>query len=165
MSSHEPLADHVFGQQNDPGPTVPAHETVPVDQRGHAEHREQAEHSEQYRRTEDGPAQRARDTEQGGDTEPLGGTEHADTQVRTEQYANPGAPQGPPAVRTGTMVWGLLALILGLGAMAVAAGRQVDLEIALISVFVLAGAGLLIGSTIGAAQRSLAQRKHRSQLG
>ena len=157
MSSHEPLADHVFGQQDEPDTTVPA------DQAGQAEQGRPADPA--------GPAQPAQDTAQLGGAEPaqestqLGCDEPAHTPVRTEQYANPGTPQGPPAVRTGTMVWGLLALILGLGAMAVAAGRQVDLEIALISVFVLAGAGLLIGSSIGAAQRSLAQRKHRSQLG
>lgn len=81
------------------------------------------------------------------------------------EYANPGTPLDPPPVRTGTMVWGLLALVLGLGAMVVATGRQVDLEIALISLFVLAGAGLLLGSGIGAAQRARVQRKHRRQLG
>lgn len=77
-------------------------------------------------------------------------------------YANPGSPQGPPPVRAGTMVWGVLVLVLGLGAMAVATGRRVDLEIALISLFVLAGLGLLAGSAISAAQR--ARRRDRADL-
>ena len=78
-----------------------------------------------------------------------GGPNHTDV-----TYANPGTPQGPPPVRAGTMVWGLLVLVLGLGAMAVATGRRLDVEVALISLFVLAGIGLLAGSAIGAAQRA-----------
>lgn len=76
-------------------------------------------------------------------------------------YANPGRPQGPPMVRTGTMVWGLITVLVGLGAIIVAAGRQVDLEIALISLFIIAGLGLLAGSAVSALQRS--GRRRRTQ--
>ena len=95
-----------------------------------------------------------------GDTAYHRPADSSDTRVAGLTYANPGSPQGPPPVRAGTMVWGLLVLVLGLGAMAVATGRRVDLEIALISLFVLAGVGLLAGSLIGAAQR--ARRRDRA---
>lgn len=74
-------------------------------------------------------------------------------------YANPGSPQGPPMVRTGTMVWGLIAVLVGLGAITVATGQQVDLGIALISLFIIAGLGLLTGSAVSALQRSGRQRR------
>ncbi|MGC0142821.1 MULTISPECIES: hypothetical protein [unclassified Pseudactinotalea] len=74
-------------------------------------------------------------------------------------YANPGSPQGPPPARTGTMVWGLVAVLVGLGAIAVATGRRVDLEIALISLFIIAGFGLLIGSAVSALRSSSRERK------
>ena len=74
---------------------------------------------------------------------------------------HPGPPpprQGSGAqaqsARVSTMVWGLLTIVVGLIAMAVATGRSVDLEIALISIFLLAGAGLLVGAGVSAWQRS-----------
>lgn len=78
-----------------------------------------------------------------------------------EGYANPGSPQGPPPARAGTMVWGLVAVLVGLGAIAVATGRRVDLEIALISLFVIAGLGLLIGSAVSTLQSSSRERRGR----
>ncbi|WP_413452207.1 hypothetical protein AA0Y32_11980 [Georgenia phoenicis] len=50
-------------------------------------------------------------------------------------------PSGP---RVGTVVWGIILLLLGLGVLAVGAGVTVDLQAALIALLALAGVGLLV---------------------
>lgn len=97
---------------------------------------------------------------QPGPSEPLFGTEdagHSETAPEPLESAD-GRPRGAPVARTGTVVWGLIVVVLGLGAMAVAMGRSVDIEVALISLFLIAGLGLLAGSAISAAQRSRRNR-------
>lgn len=82
----------------------------------------------------------------------------ADDLFSPTQYANPGRPLPPPPVRTGTMVWGILAVVLGLATIAVALGQRLDIEIALIGIFVIAGLGLLLGSAVAATQRARRRR-------
>lgn len=70
-----------------------------------------------------------------------------------------GAAHESRSLRAGTMVWGLIITLVGLAAIAVATGRQMDLEIALITLFIVAGVALLAGSALSAGQRSARARR------
>ncbi|MCL2090766.1 MAG: LMBR1 domain-containing protein [Micrococcales bacterium] len=61
----------------------------------------------------------------------------------------------PPArsVRTGTVIWGLVLTICGVGMVAAATGRHFDLGLAVIVVVGAAGLALLIGSLVSAGRR------------
>ncbi|QDB80158.1 hypothetical protein FE251_12770 [Georgenia wutianyii] len=50
--------------------------------------------------------------------------------------------------RVGTIVWGIILLLLGLGVLAVGAGLTIDLEAALIGLLALAGVGLLVKALV-----------------
>lgn len=54
-------------------------------------------------------------------------------------------PTGP---RVGTIVWGVILLLLGLGVIAVGVGITVDLQAALIALLALAGVGLLVKALV-----------------
>ena len=56
------------------------------------------------------------------------------------------APRGP---RVGTIVWGVILLLLGLGVIGVGAGLTIDLQAALIGILALAGVGLLVKAIVG----------------
>lgn len=112
----------------------------------------------------DAPRQGAPDRQASHQDAPGPQTYHQDAPVGQlpHRAAPPGpASQSPPVARTGTIVWGLIAVVLGLGSMAVALGRGVDIEIALISLFLIAGLGLLVGSVISTAHRSRRSRSGR----
>lgn len=64
----------------------------------------------------------------------------------------PAAPDRP-ALRVGTVVWGLVLAVIGAGVIAVAAGARFDLELASIGLLALAGVGLLAGSIATSARR------------
>ncbi len=64
---------------------------------------------------------------------------------------NPGAPDR--SVRTGTVVWGLVLTVCGVGMIAAATGRHFDLGLAAIAVLGAAGLALLVGSLITAGRR------------
>lgn len=66
--------------------------------------------------------------------------------------ARPVAP-GRPALRVGTVVWGLVLAVIGAGVIAVAAGVRFDVELASIALLALAGVGLLAGSIATSARR------------
>ena len=51
------------------------------------------------------------------------------------------AVNGP---RIGTIIWGGLLVLLGIGVIGIGAGLQIDLQVALIVLLALPGAGLLI---------------------
>src|SRR5690625_3956387 len=61
-------------------------------------------------------------------------------------------PAGPPVTagpRVGTIVWGLVLLILGVVVMSVALfGDFLDAQLALIAVLTIAGIGLLVGAVL-----------------
>lgn len=112
-----------------------------------------------------GPADPTRPIPQGVTAER---TEPTPAPPSSAEHTSPAPPaprpergqEHPP--RVSTMVWGLLTIVVGLVAMAVATGRHVDLEIALISIFLLAGLGLLIGAGWSAWQRSSEDRRRRN---
>jgi len=58
------------------------------------------------------------------------------------------APPAParPAPRVGTVVWGLVLAVIGVGVIAAAAGARFDVELVSITLLALAGVGLLVGS-------------------
>ncbi|MBB2922636.1 hypothetical protein [Cellulomonas cellasea] len=62
------------------------------------------------------------------------------------------APQGEPAVRrgvrVGTFVWGLVIVAVGIGVLALSAGYELDVELALIVLLGVAGAAMLVGSLL-----------------
>lgn len=62
------------------------------------------------------------------------------------------APAAPAAhgLRVGTVVWGLVLALLGIGVTAVGAGAALDLQAALIVLLVVAGTALLIGAFVTA---------------
>jgi hypothetical protein len=51
------------------------------------------------------------------------------------------------------VVWGLILAVIGAGVFAVAAGAQLDLELAAIGLLALGGIGLLAGSIATSARR------------
>ena len=53
---------------------------------------------------------------------------------------------GRPAPRVGTVVWGLILAVIGVGVIAAAAGARFDVELVSITLLALAGVGLLVGS-------------------
>lgn len=65
------------------------------------------------------------------------------------------APAAPtrPHLRVGTVVWGLIVAVIGVGVVALASGAEIDVELALIVLLGLAGVGLLGGSIAMAARR------------
>ncbi|NMR18965.1 hypothetical protein [Cellulomonas fimi] len=58
-----------------------------------------------------------------------------------------------PALRVGTVVWGLVLAVIGAGIVAIAAGVSFDLELASIGLLALAGIGLVVGSVATGARR------------
>ncbi|QGQ18732.1 hypothetical protein GC089_05060 [Cellulomonas sp. JZ18] len=56
-------------------------------------------------------------------------------------------------VRVGTVVWGVVIALLGVGVLLVAAGYTIDLELAAIGLLVLAGLGLIVGPLLASARR------------
>ncbi|WP_136519238.1 hypothetical protein [Cellulomonas telluris] len=56
-------------------------------------------------------------------------------------------------VRVGTVVWGVVIALLGVGVLLVAAGYTIDLELAAIGLLVLAGLGLIVGPLVASARR------------
>lgn len=58
-----------------------------------------------------------------------------------------------PRVRVGTVVWGLVIAIVGVGVLALASGYEFDIELAFIGLVTLAGVALLVGSLINGARR------------
>ncbi|GEA86210.1 hypothetical protein [Cellulomonas cellasea] len=61
-------------------------------------------------------------------------------------------PQREPAVRrgvrVGTFVWGLVIVAVGIGVLALSAGYELDVELALIVLLGVAGAAMLVGSLL-----------------
>ena len=62
-------------------------------------------------------------------------------------------PPARPALRVGTVVWGLVLAVIGAGVIAVAAGARFDVELASIALLTLAGVALLAGSIATSARR------------
>lgn len=56
----------------------------------------------------------------------------------------------PAHLRVGTVVWGLVLALLGVGVTAVGAGAALDLQAALIVLLVAAGTALLVGAFVTA---------------
>lgn len=59
----------------------------------------------------------------------------------------------PRKVRVGTVVWGLVVALVGVGVLALASGYVFDIELAFIGLVTLAGVALLVGSLINGARR------------
>lgn len=66
--------------------------------------------------------------------------------------ADDGARTG--RARTGTMVWGLVLLLIGVSVAAVGAGATLDMQAVLIGLLLVSGTGLLVGSIIAARRRT-----------
>ncbi|MCL3859917.1 hypothetical protein [Actinotalea sp. K2] len=56
-------------------------------------------------------------------------------------------------LRVGTVVWGLVVAVIGVGILATAAGVVFDVQLALIGLVALAGVALLVGSVASGARR------------
>jgi hypothetical protein len=65
--------------------------------------------------------------------------------TEANQAVAPAVP-GRPAPRVGTVVWGLILAVIGVGVIAAAAGARFDVELVSITLLALAGVGLLVGS-------------------
>ena len=67
----------------------------------------------------------------------------------------PAEPIAParPALRVGTIVWGLVLAVIGAGVIAVAAGARFDVELASSALLTLAGVALLAGAIATSARR------------
>ena len=69
-----------------------------------------------------------------------------------DQTVAPAAP-GRPSPRVGTVVWGLILAVIGVGVIAAAAGARFDVELVSITLLALAGVGLLVGSIATSTRR------------
>lgn len=58
-----------------------------------------------------------------------------------------------PGVRVGTVVWGLIVVLLGTGVLLVAAGYTIDVQLAAIVLLIAAGAGLILGPLVQTLRR------------
>ncbi|TDE97597.1 hypothetical protein EXU48_05310 [Occultella glacieicola] len=63
---------------------------------------------------------------------------------------SPGSPAPRERARVGTIVWGLVLVLLGVVVVAIGLGFEVDLEVFLIGLLGIAGVGLLVGTAISA---------------
>jgi hypothetical protein len=114
------------------------------------------------------PTPRYGDTGAGsGSGDPAGPTDTAHAPAAPSP-STPPAPPSPPATtsapapvpvpedrgpRSGTVVWGLIVAVVGVGILAVAAGARIDVQLALIVLLAAAGVALLVGSVLTAARR------------
>jgi len=57
-------------------------------------------------------------------------------------------------VRVGTVVWGLIVALVGLGVVLVAAGYTIDVQLAAIVLLIAGGAGLILGPLLQGVRRS-----------
>ncbi len=60
------------------------------------------------------------------------------------------AAEPPTRLRVGTVVWGLVLALVGIGVAAIGAGAALDLQAALIGLLVVAGSALLVGAVVTA---------------
>jgi len=65
----------------------------------------------------------------------------------------PTEPDERRSPRVGTVVWGLVLAVLGVGVLAWAAGREIDLDVAAIVLVAGAGVALLVGSLVSGMRR------------
>lgn len=80
---------------------------------------------------------------------PVGGTPGATEP--SAPYVPPAEPEQPPArLRVGTVVWGLIIAMVGVGILAAASGAMFDRQLALIALLGVAGVALLVGSILTA---------------
>ncbi|MBZ2197722.1 hypothetical protein [Occultella gossypii] len=63
---------------------------------------------------------------------------------------SPGTPAPRERTRVGTIVWGLVLVLLGVAVVAIGLGFELDLEVFLIGLLGIAGVGLLVGTAISA---------------
>ncbi len=68
----------------------------------------------------------------------------------TPSGARPGDRSRAPQVRSGTVVWGLVLVLLGAAVTAIGLGVTLDLQATLIGLLVLAGTALLVGAFLSA---------------
>ncbi|GAA2719631.1 hypothetical protein CAE01nite_06840 [Cellulomonas aerilata] len=100
-----------------------------------------------------GGAGEARATDPAGgvarDAEAAGGPTAGATTATTATPTTPTTAADRPvdrSLRVGTVVWGLIIAIIGVGFIAVAAGARFDVELVLIGLLALAGVALVAGS-------------------
>ena len=73
----------------------------------------------------------------------------------TEPLGTPdaGTTAHRPAVRVGTVVWGLIVALVGVGVLLVAAGYTIDVQLAAIVLLIAAGVGLILGPLVQSLRR------------
>jgi len=76
----------------------------------------------------------------------------------TQDATAPQPPEPPrtgsrPTVRVGTVVWGLIVALIGVGVLLVAAGYTVDVQLAAIVLLIAAGVGLILGPLVQGLRR------------
>lgn len=63
------------------------------------------------------------------------------------------APRERPTVRLGTVVWGLIVALVGVGVLLVGAGYTIDVQLASIVLLIAAGLGLILGPLVQSLRR------------
>lgn len=58
-----------------------------------------------------------------------------------------------PAVRLGSVVWGLIVALVGVGVLLVGAGYTIDVQLAAIVLLIAAGLGLILGPLVQSLRR------------
>lgn len=82
-------------------------------------------------------------------TAPTEPTAPAEATERTADTTDPATPAARRP-RIGTIVWGLVIALVGVGVTALGAGASLDLQAALIGLLVIAGTALLVGALVTA---------------
>ena len=62
-------------------------------------------------------------------------------------------PRERPTVRLGSVVWGLIVALVGVGVLLVGAGYTIDVQLASIVLLIAAGVGLIIGPLVQGLRR------------
>lgn len=103
------------------------------------------------------------DTTVQGTTVQDSGTAAQDTVTRDstpqDGAADGARPEHRPGVRVGTVVWGLIVGLVGVGVLLVAAGYTIDVQLAAIVLLIAAGVGLILGPLVQGMRRSRTGRR------
>ena len=89
------------------------------------------------------------------DVTPTDAVAHDDAPPAAPDAPAPDAPrtQHRPGARVGTVVGGLIVVLLGAGVLLVAAGYTVDVQLAAIVLLIAAGVGLILGPLVQGLRR------------
>ena len=91
---------------------------------------------------------------QSADASPAGTGTDSDSQAPAMTYSGPQEPAPPRGPRMRSVAWGLVLALLGAVVIAVGLGVRLDLELVFIGILAVAGLTLLVGSLVSGSRKS-----------